>query len=373
MNIFFIDPNNTTPRLNYPLVESLRREGVNITFLTAWHYQKTAYYDQVYNTQAHYIFFGWLNKIKQSSLRKICKLFIYPFTLSSILKLAKKEKPQLVHINWLIIPKMERIFIRKLQKMGIKVILTQHNYFQHDTKKLKAGEMAVFKTVDRIICLSKYVASQFPKELQNIIIQIEHGNCFVRELEELEIEDEKPSSGITAVFAGNLSYYKGLDLLIEAMALLRSKNQLPNLNIKIIGQGSGKYVAYLNNLIDKTRMQDHIEFENRFVSYRKLLSEIAQADFGLMTYRSATQSGLPYVFASFFKPLLVTEVGGLPEQVDKAFAQIVKPETASRAQGLLQLTQKIKTISKDNFAAFNANTKWQDTIEKYINNYRKLI
>lgn len=373
MNIFFIDPNNTTPRLNYPLVESLRQEGVNITFLTTWHYQKTAYYDKVYNTQAHYIFFGRLNKIKQSSLRKICKLFIYPFTLSSILKLAKKEKPQLVHINWLVFPKMERIFIRKLQKMGIKVILTQHNYFQHDTNKLKVGEMTIFKTVDRIICLSKYVASHFPKELQNRIIQIEHGNCFVRELEELELEDEKSSFGITAVFAGSLSHYKGLDLLIEAMALLRSKNQIPNLKIKIIGQGSLKYVAYLNKLIGKTRMQDHFEFENRFVSYRELLSEIARADFGIMTYRSATQSGLPYVFASFFKPLLITDVGGLPEQVDKTFAQIVKPETVSIAQGLLQLIEKIKTISKDDFAVFNANTKWQDTIKKYLKNYREII
>lgn len=373
MKIFFIDPNNTTPRLNYPLVKSLQREGVDITFFTAWHQQKTAYYDKVYTAQPQYRFFCRSNKIKLPALRRFIKLFSYPATLNTIIKQANKEKPQLVHINWLIFPKVELGFIRKLQKMEMKVILTQHNYFQHDTNQLKSGEMAVFKAVDRIICLSKFVASQFPPELQNKIIQIEHGNCFALELSNFKSELVRSSSVITAVFVGGISHYKGLDLLIEAVSILKSKHQLPNLKIKIIGQGSDTYAAYLNHLITKFGLQNYFEFKNSFVSYEELLMQIAKAGFGIMTYRSATQSGLPYLFASLFKPLIVTEVGGLPEQVDEAFTQFVRPESVSIAQGLLKLIQKCKIISNDDFATFNAKTKWQNTVKKYIINYREII
>ncbi len=373
MKIFFVDPNNTTPRLNYPLVESLYKKGIEIKFFTAWHQQKTAYYDKVYNAQVSYSFFSLSNKIKQPILRKLCKLFSYPVTLNSILKLVKKEKIQLVHFNWLIFPIIELHFIRKLQTMGIKVVLTQHNYFQHNITKLKYGEMAVFKQVDRIICLSKYVASLFPLELQSKIIPIEHGNCFVKELEELGLEIDKSPSFIKAVFAGSISHYKGLDLLVEAMAFLRSKKQLPNLKIKIIGQGSKKYTGYLKKLIVNQELQNYFEFENRFVSYKEMLSQINQSDFGIMTYRSATQSSLPYIFASLYKPLLVTNVGGLPEQIDITFTQLVEPEFVSIAKGLLELSQKYKTIYKDDFEKFNTNTKWQSTVEKYINIYRDII
>ncbi|MDA3813466.1 MAG: glycosyltransferase family 4 protein [Candidatus Cloacimonetes bacterium] len=371
MKIFFIDPNNTTPRLNYPLLESFRKKGIEVTLFTSWN-QKTEYYDRTYDVKPNYCFFQKSNKIQNKYIRRFLKFFSYPPTLKIIAKKAILDKPDLVHINWLVFPKIELNFIRKLHKAGIKVILTQHNYFQHDTNKLKPGEMDIFQTVDKIICLSNYVASQFPAELQDKIITIEHGNCF-----SLELQNFKPNAIISSnskkgVFAGGISYYKGLDLLIKAVVLLKSKNKLPELIIRIIGNGERSYANYIKNMITRSGLNQEIIFENRFVSYEELLEEIVKADFGIMPYRSATQSGLPYLFASLYKPLLVTDVGGLSEQVDPAFALIVKPSAADLAGGLVQLSSTLSAYSKENFENFNNNNQWVSTVNKYVEAYQEM-
>ena len=372
MKIFFIDPNNTTPRLNYPLIESLLNYGLDITFFTSWN-QKTEYYDQYYEIKPEYCFFKISNKIKNSIIRRIIKFISYPLILNKITKKALLEKPQLVHINWLAFPRAERKFIKRLQKNNIKVILTQHNYFQHNSKKLKFGEIDVFNAVDRIICLSNFVASQFSTELQNKTICIEHGNCFTKELKDVTMNSSNHNTVIVGVFIGGISHYKGLDLLIAAVAHLKSNNQLPKLNIKIIGKGKKSYANYLKNMINKSGLNTEILFENRFVSYDELLKVVANSDFGIMTYRNATQSGIPYIFASLYKPILLTEVGGLPEQTNSTFSLLVKPNSEDIAKGLLQLSETYKHYSKKDFEEFNNNNQWSSTIKKYIQNYSEMV
>ena len=217
------------------------------------------------------------------------------------------------------------------------------------------------------------MVSQFSTELQNKTICIEHGNCFTKELKDVTINPLNPNTVIIGVFIGGISHYKGLDLLIAAVAHLKSNNQLPKLNIKIIGEGKKSYANYLKNMINKSRLNNEVLFENRFVSYGELLKVVANSDFGIMTYRNATQSGIPYVFASLHKPILLTDVGGLPEQADSAFSLLVKPNYEDIAKGLLQLSETCKQYSKKDFKEFNNNNQWDSTIKKYIQNYSEIV
>ena len=135
MKIFYLDPNNTTPQYNYPLVEKLNEEGMNPTFFTSKNKKFTNYYEKIYSIIPNYWFFKFENTIKIKQLRKFTKMLLYPFQNISFLAKIKKEKPQIVHYNWLAFPLVDSYVIDKIHQLGIKTIITVHDYKQHDKKK----------------------------------------------------------------------------------------------------------------------------------------------------------------------------------------------------------------------------------------------
>ncbi len=371
MKIFYIDPNNTTPRLNYPLIRSLRKRRINISFFTTYVPKITDYYEENYYHIADYFFFKYSNRIKINFFRKLIKFISYPISLKKLLIKIKKEKADIVHFNWLNFPFYEFFFIKNLHAVNVKIVLTRHNYFPHNKKKLRLFEKKIFQYFDRIICLSDFVKNKFTPELQKKISVIEHGNCFVTEMK--KFQPQKQNQNNTALFVGSIRAYKGIDLLIQAIALLKKNDQLQNLRFRILGKSSKEYASRLHELIQKKKLQKNIILENRYLSYKEMFAEIHAADFCLLPYHSATQSSLPFLFAALEKPFLVTNVGGLSEFISEDFAQIVKPDSENIAQGILELKKRMLTISSEAFRDFNEKFSWQKTLAKYQQFYQDLL
>ena len=67
---------------------------------------------------------------------------------------------------------------------------------------------------------------------------------------------------------------------------------------------------------------------------------LSAADFVIQPYRNATQSGVTPLAYHFEKPMLVTNVGGLPDLVPHGKSGLVaEPNPASIAQGIMELYQ----------------------------------
>lgn len=371
MKIFYIDPNNTTPRLNYPLILSLKKRRMNISFFTTYVPKITDYYEENYYHIADYFFFKYSNRIKTIFFRRLIKFISYPISLKKLLIKIKKEKADIVHFNWLNLPFCEYFFIKILHAMNVKIVLTRHNYFPHNKKKLRLFEKKIFQYFDRIICLSDFVKSEFTPELQKKVSVIEHGNCFVTEMKKFQPQTEEQNN--TALFVGSIHTYKGVDLLIQAIAFLKKNDQLRNLKFRILGKSSKEYVSHLHKLIQEKKLQKNIILENRYLSYEEMFAEIHAADFCLLPYRSASQSSLPFLFAALEKPFLVTNVGGLSEFISEDFAQIVKPDSENIAQGIVELKNRIPAISSKAFRDFKENFSWQKTLAKYQQFYQDVL
>ena len=114
------------------------------------------------------------------------------------------------------------------------------------------------------------------------------------------------------LFFGLVRAYKGLDLLIDAFALI--KDELPKLRLLIAGEfyeDEQKYRDQINQLgLDK-----RIIVRNEFIPDSDLRKYFGAADLIVQPYKSATQSGVTQVAFHFEKPMLVTNVGGLGEIV----------------------------------------------------------
>ncbi len=114
------------------------------------------------------------------------------------------------------------------------------------------------------------------------------------------------------LFFGFIRKYKGLDLLLEAMADARIRQ----IGLKLIV--AGEYyedAAYYNTIISKNNLENSVILKTEFIPSEEVRYYFCAADMVAQPYRTATQSGVTQIAYHFEKPMLVTNVGGLPEIV----------------------------------------------------------
>ncbi|WP_223578733.1 glycosyltransferase [Sphingobacterium sp. GVS05A] len=134
------------------------------------------------------------------------------------------------------------------------------------------------------------------------------------------------------LFFGFIRQYKGLDVLLEALADARVRD----LNIKLLlaGEFYGDPAPYLA-LIKKHHLEKSIYMHTDFIPNQEVGRYFSAADCVVLPYRSATQSGITQVAYHFDLPMIVSNVGGLPELVQDGYVgYVVEPNVNSIAEGI---------------------------------------
>jgi glycosyltransferase involved in cell wall biosynthesis len=142
------------------------------------------------------------------------------------------------------------------------------------------------------------------------------------------------------LFFGFIRKYKGLDLLLEAMKIVASKNEESNkapIKLLIAGEfyeGEETYKA----LIDSLGIQHLIYSHTKFIPQDQVQYYLNACDFVIQPYRNATQSGVTPLAYHFEKPMLVTNVGALPDMIEADQSGLVaNPTPESIAAQIEQL------------------------------------
>ena len=113
------------------------------------------------------------------------------------------------------------------------------------------------------------------------------------------------------LFFGIIRKYKGLKLLLHAVSKMEDKN-----NVKLIVAGEFyEDRAIYTKLIEKYGLHANVIVNSGFVDKHKVKFYFCAADIVAQPYLSATQSGVTQIAYHFNTPMLVTNVGGLPEMV----------------------------------------------------------
>lgn len=114
------------------------------------------------------------------------------------------------------------------------------------------------------------------------------------------------------LFFGFIRDYKGLDLLLKAMADERVKAM--NAKLIVAGEYYGNQEKY-EQLIEELGLQERVILHTDYIPNADVRYYFGAADLVAQPYKSATQSGISQMAYHFEKPMLVTAVGGLPEIV----------------------------------------------------------
>ena len=127
------------------------------------------------------------------------------------------------------------------------------------------------------------------------------------------------------LFFGFIRNYKGLDLLLEAMALL--PDHLQHVHLVVAGEYYEDKAPY-EEIIKKRQLGQRIDLHTKFIPNDDVRLYFSAADIVAQPYRNATQSGVSQVAYHFETPMIITNVGGLSELVPHGEAGWVCEPTA---------------------------------------------
>lgn len=145
------------------------------------------------------------------------------------------------------------------------------------------------------------------------------------------------------LFFGLIREYKGLDILLEAFKSVK----LDNVKLIIAGEfyeNKEKYEPLFAALGDRVILHD------RFIADADVKYYFSTTDALVLPYRTATQSGVTQIAYNFFTPMIVTDVGGLPEIVPDDRVGYVAPTTVD---GIIEAIESL--YQGDNLERFRKN------------------
>lgn len=169
--------------------------------------------------------------------------------------------------------------------------------------------------------------------------------------EKISIEAARTHLGIDPnaailLFFGFIRKYKGLDILLDAMKLLQAApyaNLLPKettLQLLIAGEFYEDRKGY-DEQIERLGIKDALILKTEFIADSEVKYYLCAADVVVQPYRSATQSGVTPLAYHFEKPMIVTNVGGLPSLVpDDKVGLIAEPNAEDIAAKIVAYFQK---------------------------------
>jgi glycosyltransferase involved in cell wall biosynthesis len=139
------------------------------------------------------------------------------------------------------------------------------------------------------------------------------------------------------LFFGFIRQYKGLDLLLNAMADERIKKE--NIKLLIAGEFYEDEKPYLE-LIKEKHLENSVILKTSFIPDSEVRNYLCAADSVVQPYKNATQSGVTPLAYHFEKPMIVTNVGGLPSLVPhEKVGLVTEPDPTSIADSILRFYQ----------------------------------
>jgi glycosyltransferase involved in cell wall biosynthesis len=246
---------------------------------------------------------------------------INPLNWLKIAKQINREQPDYVVFRyWLpfMAPCLGTIAKRIKRGTNIRVIAITDNVIPHEKRFGDRMFTKYFvKQCDGFIAMSQSVLNdlkEFTSTDKKIFLPHPLYELFGKKVEKSAALKHLHlnSSDKHLLFFGFIRKYKGLDLLLEAM----SDERIKQLGIKLIVAGEYYEDAeYYKNIIKKNELENNIILKTEYIPSEEVRYYFCACDMVTQPYRSATQSGVTQIAYHFEKPMLVTNVGGLPEIV----------------------------------------------------------
>ncbi len=259
-----------------------------------------------------------------------------------------------------------------------KVVLTLHNVAPHEGGRLqRLLNQVVFRMAHHFIVHSQRNAEElvsgYPPAAGRVTV-VPHGLLSVAATRDLSREEarrelELPQDRPVILAFGNIRPYKGLDILLHTMRRVLDAGHEPILTV--VGQPWGSFDSY-HRLIDELGLTTHVRTWLDYVPEEQVEAFLSAADLAVFPYTHFdAQSGAATLMLSRGLPIIVSDVGGLPDLVEDARAVVPANDPAALAEALCAvladdtLRAKLAAEAKRQAAKLDWGIIAQDTTKLY--------
>jgi glycosyltransferase involved in cell wall biosynthesis len=268
-------------------------------------------------------------------------------------KKTKKIVPNYIHFDDVSIRLIFFPFLLALLKT--KLIVNVHDPVQHTGEKNLKNIFArniFYKKVYKFITFSNYSKSIFLEKNKKkfcVNLNLKPYLFYLNYLDKIDDKKTKIS------FIGRISEYKGIDIFLDAIAILNKKYH----PICYVIAGAPFNNTIGEKLVNQYKFKN-VEFKLKHLSNLELCNIIQESKIIVCPYRDATQSGVVMTALALNTPIIVSNQGGLPEYIEENITgMIANTNAVSIANAMetfiinplkhIKLSENIKKIEKAKF------------------------
>lgn len=218
--------------------------------------------------------------------------------------------------------------------LGRKVIITLHDPVPHageDNWREDVPIIAFFRLAKAFVFYSEFAANEFKKHYNKIKVPVHTIRMQPLSFTKYFIKVARPEPE-TILFFGRVSYYKGIDILMQAIPKVLA--QFPDERFVIAGK---PVFGYEIDMTPVKGFEKNVQVISRFLTTDEMVQLIRDAKFVVCPYREATQSGVIMTSYAVGKPVVGTTVGSFAEYIQDGVNGILSaPDPDALASAMIK-------------------------------------
>ncbi|HEX6034262.1 MAG TPA: glycosyltransferase family 4 protein [Anaerolineales bacterium] len=211
-------------------------------------------------------------------------------------------------------------------------------------------------------------------EKVSVVMNVADDAIFRRTM--LADSEKKPAGSFNLIYHGTLAHRYGIDLLIEALAMLRS--QIPGIHLVI--HGRGEFIEELRRQAKELNVESLITFSTQYLPMTDVPRLIQEADLGIVPYRRDifTDGILPTKLMEYVAlgvPVLAADTPIIRQYFSETMVQYFQPgDSNDLARNILWLYQHRDRLAMlaQNADQFNQQYSWNRIADSYAETLNRL-
>ncbi len=337
-----IDPGAFTPFHDDALCRALAAEACDVRLVTAPFVYHP--WPEAVGYERRELFAGGAGVSRGSrSLRRVYRALSYPLAWRRLLAELGRRPPAIVHLQWSLLPAVERSGLRRLRAAGVKVVQTVHNPRRRGGERTispagaittsasalrgEADALVVLAQAGREALLEDHPALGSRVRVIPPGITVSAGVGAGEGRGELDRALARARLGLeadapVALFLGLIRPYKGLDLLLAAFAEVL--HDLPAARLVVAGLPRPSFRPYARQ-IERLGLGERVRTDLRYLPQTAMDDYLAAADLVVLPYRDASQSGVLGAALAIDRPVVASATGGIPEMLAESAGEMLVP------------------------------------------------
>jgi D-inositol-3-phosphate glycosyltransferase len=390
--VVLLDPGNFSPQYTANLCQSLTQLGVDVTLITSppqfgempppvGYRLENCFFRRISGP-------GLLRSATAGSARArmLLKACAYPFGLARTKRLLGSEKsPGILHYQWAHMPIFDAGLISGLRNTGWRTVATAHDFAVPPpfASLWKRQALGFYRSVDAVVVHTARLAEQAVAELNiapSRLNVIARGDLGVLRGSPLSRQEARTRIGISGsgpllLFFGMIKPNKGLIHLLRAMPeVLRA---LPDVRLLIAGEPVEKFDGY-RAVIGQLGIGHSVITRLGYVRDEDVGAYFQSADLIVLPHTEISLSGIAWVALGFGRPIVGTNLGGLPDLVEDEVNGLLVPPGSSTAlsQAISKLLcdpEQLERMGERGRGRFQARHSWARTANETLQLYRRLM